>query len=516
MINSAARATRCSHVSQRWKVMGKYILALDQGTTSSRAMIFDCEGEVIAAAHVDLKQIFPRPGEVEQDPEEIWASQIKAAKNALARSCLKGSDIACIGVTNQRETTIIWDKRTGKALYNAIVWQCRRTTPICLKIIKEGWSHLIKDKTGLMVDPYFSGTKIKWILDNVKGVRKKAKIGEALFGNVDSWLIWRLTGGRTHATDYTNASRTMLFDIKKLKWDSEILELLKIPDIVLPTVKASSEEYGDTTTNLFGHRIPITGDAGDQQAALFGQCCFKPGMNKNTYGTGSFMLMNTGKTPVISKKGLLTTIAVGIDRSVDYALEGSVFIAGAAVQWLRDQMEFIANFEESEKCAQMVKDSGGVYVVPAFTGLGAPYWDPKARGLIIGITRGTSKNHIIRATLESIAFQVKDVLECMEEDSKINLIDIRADGGAASNDFLMQFQANISGIPVVRPFIRETTALGAAYLAGLAVDYWKNREELVEKWKVEKIFEPNMRTGDRENLIRGWKKAVIRSQHWAT
>lgn len=496
--------------------MDKYILALDQGTTNSKAIIFNQEGAIVTRAQKELKQIYPRPGEVEQNPQEIWSTQLEAATEALSNVGLSASNIACIGVSNQRETTIVWDKISGKALYNAIVWQCRRTTDICKQIQEEGWGSEVRKKTGLVIDPYFSGTKVKWILDNVKTVREKAEKGEAIFGNVDTWLIWKLTGGRAHITDYTNASRTMLFNIRKLIWDEDILEILNIPKCILPEVRSSSELYAETIPEIFGREIPITGDAGDQQASLFGQACFNPGMTKNTYGTGSFMLMNVGDKIVYSKSGLLTTIAVGIDDKVEYALEGSAFITGAAIQWLRDGMELIDDIADSEKYAKKVDNSGGVYVVPAFSGLGAPYWDPKARGLIVGLTRGINKNHIIRATLESIAYQVRDILECLEDDSGIKIKEMKVDGGAASNDFLMQFQADILEIPVVRPLIIETTALGTAYLAGLAIDYWENREELRDHWKMKKCFEPKMTKEERGKLIDGWKKAIERSKGWLT
>jgi len=496
--------------------MERYILALDQGTTSSRAIVFDRASNIVSASQKEFRQIYPRPGEVEHDPREIWTTQLEAAREALTRANLSASNIASIGVTNQRETTIVWNKKTGEPLYNAIVWQCRRTADICSQIKKNGWEAEIKRKTGLVVDPYFSGTKIKWILDNVDGAREKARKNEAIFGNVDTWLIWKLTGGRVRITDYTNASRTMLFDIKKLVWDDEILEMLGIPESILPEVRLSSEVYGETSSKIFGGEIPIAGDAGDQQAALFGQACFSQGMTKNTYGTGSFMLMNTGRKAVHSKSGLLTTIAAGLKDGVEYALEGSVFITGAAIQWLRDQMKLIRNAAESEQYAREVEDSGGVYVVPAFSGLGAPHWDPSARGIIVGITRGTTKNHVIRATLESIAYQVRDVLECMETDSGIRLSEIRVDGGAASNDFLMQFQSDVLGVPLTRPLITETTALGVAYLAGLAVDYWRDRGELARNWRVERRFEPIMAGEERRRLVSGWRKAVARAKGWAT
>jgi glycerol kinase len=496
--------------------MEKYILTLDQGTTNTRAIIFDREGNIISTAQRELRQIYPKPGEVEHDPHEIWGTQLEMAKEALHKAGLTASKIASIGVSNQRETTLLWDKKSGDALYNAIVWQCRRTNDLCQKIKETEWESEVKKKTGLIVDPYFSGTKVKWILDNVHKAREKAAKGEALFGTVDTWLIWNLTGGKVHVTDYTNASRTMLFNIGKLSWDEDILELLDIPQYILPEARSSSEVYGYTLPEYFGREIPIAGDAGDQQAALFGQKCFTPGTVKNTYGTGSFMLMNTGEKIIPSKSGLLTTIAIGIDGKVEYALEGSVFTTGAAVQWLRDEMNLIDHSAESEFYAKQVENSGGVYVVPAFSGLGAPYWDPNARGLIIGITRGTNKNHVIRATLESIAYQVKDVLKCMEDDSGMKLKDVRVDGGGSSNDFLMQFQADILGIPILRPLVTETTALGAAYLAGLAVKYWKNREELMGNWKIERFFKPRMTEEERDELLGGWRKAVARSRGWAS
>lgn len=496
--------------------MEKYVLTLDQGTTNSRAIIFNHEGNILSMAQRNVRQLYPKPGYVEHDPQELWSTQLDVAKKALHNAGLTASDIACIGVSNQRETTILWDKKSGEALHNAIVWQCRRTSEICRKIKEDGWEREFKKKTGLLVDPYFSGTKVKWILDNVNKAREKTERGDALFGTVDTWLIWKLTGGNAHITDYTNASRTMLFNIRKLSWDEDLLEILDIPACILPEVRSSSEVYGHTIPEHFGREIPIAGAAGDQQAALFGQTCFSPGMTKTTYGTGSFMLMNTGEKIVYSKSGLLTTIAVGLDDTVEYALEGSVFITGAAVQWLRDELNLIRHSAESEFYATKVENSGGVYVVPAFSGLGAPHWDPNARGLIIGITRGTNKHHIIRATLESIAYQIQDVLGCMEADAGINLKDIRVDGGAASNNFLMQFQADILGISVTRPLITETTALGAAYLAGLAVDYWKTRQELLRNWKLERCFTPRMTEETRDKLLDGWKKAVARSKGWVS
>ncbi|MCS3915223.1 glycerol kinase [Caldanaerobacter subterraneus subsp. tengcongensis MB4] len=470
--------------------MAKYVMALDQGTTSSRAIIFDHSGKMIASLNKEFRQIYPKPGWVEHDPMEIWESQIEVAKGVIEKAGIKPEDIAAIGITNQRETTVVWDKNTGKPIYNAIVWQCRRTAPICDDLKNKGFDKKIREKTGLVVDAYFSGTKVKWILDNVEGAREKAERGELLFGNIDTWLIWNLTRGKVHVTDYSNASRTMLFNIHELKWDKEILEELNVPENMLPEVKPSSHVYGYTDKSIFGVEIPIAGDAGDQQAALFGQACFKPGMAKNTYGTGCFMLMNTGEKAVPSKTGLLTTIAWGIDGKVEYALEGSIFITGAAIQWLRDELRIIDNAPQSEEYALKVEDTNGVYVVPAFVGLGAPYWDMYARGVIVGLTRGAKREHIIRATLESIAYQTRDVLEAMQEDSGIKLQALKVDGGASANNFLMQFQADILGVPVDRPQVIETTALGAAYLAGLAVGFWNSREEIEKNWNIDRRFEP--------------------------
>jgi glycerol kinase len=492
----------------------KYILALDQGTTSSRAIIFDHNGKVISVAQQEFTQIYPKPGWVEHDPEEILTSQINVAKQAIEKANINPKDIAAIGITNQRETTVVWEKDTGKPVYNAIVWQCRRTAPICDELKREGLENIIKEKTGLVIDAYFSGTKIKWILDNVPGVREKAEKGKVLFGNIDTWLIWNLTKGKVHVTDYSNASRTMIFNIHKLDWDEDILKHLQIPRAILPDPKPSSFIYGYTDKEIFGVEIPISGDAGDQQAALFGQACYKPGMVKNTYGTGCFMLMNTGEKAFASQHGLLTTIAWGINGKVDYALEGSVFITGAAIQWLRDGLKIIGTAAETEAMALSVQDSGGVYVVPAFVGLGAPYWDMYARGLIIGITRGTTREHIVRATLESIAYQTRDVLEAMIQDSGIKLQSLRVDGGAVVNNFLMQFQSDILGVPVERPVVNETTALGAAYLAGLAVGYWQSTEEIENLWQMDKKFEPKMSQEEREKLYKGWKKAVSRALKW--
>ena len=496
--------------------MGKYIMALDQGTTSSRAIIFGQDGSILGMAAKEFAQIYPRPGWVEHDPIEIWASQIEVAKEALRSAFLSPEDIAAIGITNQRETTIVWDRKTGKPLYNAIVWQCRRTAPICDELKAKGLGTVakIRQKTGLVIDAYFSGPKIKWILDNVEGVKEKAKKGEALFGTVDSWLIWNLTQGNVHATDYSNASRTMLFNINTLDWDEEILWEFGIPRAMLPQPMPSSHIYGTTAPDVFGAAVPIAGVAGDQQAALFGQTCFTPGMAKNTYGTGCFMLMHTGTKPVQSKSNLLTTIAWGLEGKVEYALEGSIFIAGAVIQWLRDELGLLDTAAQSEEYATKVPDNGGVYFVPAFVGLGAPYWDMYARGAIVGLTRGARKEHLVRAALEAIAYQTKDVLEAMQKDAGIGLAELRVDGGASVNNFLMQFQADILGVPVTRPKVIETTALGAAYLAGLAVGYWRDRKEIAANWQPDSIFKPNMEQKERERLYNEWKKAVTRALEW--
>lgn len=491
-----------------------YILALDQGTTSSRAILYDYEGQVVKTAQKEFTQIYPRAGWVEHDPMEIWGSQSGVASELLATTGISAEEIAAIGITNQRETTIVWDKKTGKPIYNAIVWQCRRTSEICDKLKAKGLEPLIRENTGLVIDAYFSGTKVKWILDNVEGARESAKKGELLFGNVDSWLIWNLTRGKVHVTDYSNASRTMLYNIKELKWDEQILKELDIPVSMLPEVKPSSFVYGVTDAKIFGGEIPIAGVAGDQQAALFGQACYSPGMVKNTYGTGCFMLMLTGERLVHSANGLLTTIAWGVKNKVEYALEGSIFIAGAAVQWLRDSMKIVYDAKDSEYFATRVEDSLGVYVVPAFVGLGAPYWDMYARGAILGLTRGATRNHIIRATLESIAYQTRDVLELMRNECGLELCDLRVDGGACANNFLMQFQADILGVPVERPEIIETTALGAAYLAGLAVGFWRDQSMITERRKVDRKFLPEMSADKREKLYKGWKKAVQRAMLW--
>lgn len=492
----------------------KFIIALDQGTTSSRCIIFNKQGEMVSVSQKEFAQIYPKPGWVEHDPMEIWATQLGVAQEALNKAGLDARDIGAIGITNQRETTVVWNKKTGEPVYNAIVWQCRRTSEYCDELKKQGFDKKIKEKTGLILDAYFSGTKIKWILDNVPGARQKAERGDLIFGNIDTWLIWKLTKGKVHVTDYTNASRTMLYNIHELKWDEDILKELNIPKAMLPQVKSSSEIYGKTNPSVIGGIIPIAGDAGDQQAALFGQMCCEEGMAKNTYGTGCFLLMNTGNRAVESKNGLLTTIAASYGENVQYALEGSVFIGGAVVQWLRDEFRMIKTAPESEKYANKVEDSNGVYLVPAFVGLGAPYWDAYARGTMVGITRGTKKEHIIRAALESMAYQTYDVLKAMEEDSGVKLQTLKVDGGACANDFLMQFQSDILDVEVQRPEIIETTALGAAYLAGLAVGYWKDKDDITENFRISKTFSPVMEEEKRENLINGWHKAVIRSKGW--
>lgn len=490
-------------------------MALDQGTTSSRAIIFDNKGEVVKVAQNEFTQYYPKTGWVEHDPMEIWGTQSGVAREVLETAGIRPEEIAAMGITNQRETTIVWDKTTGRPIYNAIVWQCRRTAAICDELKKKGLEDYIRNNTGLVVDAYFSGTKIKWILDNVEGAREKAENGELLFGNVDTWLIWNLTRGKVHVTDYSNASRTMIYNIKELKWDKKLLRELDIPASMLPEVRQSSEIYGVTDPHTFGGaEIPIAGIAGDQQAALFGQACFEPGMAKNTYGTGCFMLMNTGGEMITSKNGLLTTIAWGVDGKVEYALEGSIFVAGAIVQWLRDELRLITDASDSEYFANKVEDNNGVYIVPAFVGLGAPYWDMYARGTMVGLTRGSNREHIIRAALESIAYQTRDVLEAMQEDSGIELQTLKVDGGAVANNFLMQFQSDILGAPVYRPNIVETTAVGAAYLAGLAVGFWKSKDDIISRWSIDRIFEPEMEEGTKEQLYEGWKKAVTRSLEW--
>ncbi|MBQ7082092.1 MAG: glycerol kinase GlpK [Oscillospiraceae bacterium] len=494
--------------------MQKYIAALDQGTTSSRCIIFDKEQNVVGVSQKEYTQLYPQPGWVEHDPMEIYSSQYGVLMEVLAQSGIDPQEMAAIGITNQRETTILWDKNTGRPVYNAIVWQCRRTAGLCEALMKnEELTEYIKETTGLLIDAYFSATKIKWILDHVEGVREKAEKGDILFGTVDSWLIWKLTGGKVHVTDYTNASRTMLYNIKDLCWDERICRELDIPMNILPQVKNSSEVYG--TMNIQGVQVPIAGIAGDQQAALFGQTCFAEGNAKNTYGTGCFLLMNTGERMVRSKNGLLTTIAVGLDGKVEYALEGSVFVGGAVIQWVRDQLRFVTEAGDTEYFAQKVPDNGGVYIVPAFTGLGAPHWDMYARGAVLGITRGTTREHIIRAALESIAYQSSDVLFAMEEDTGIRLENLRVDGGASANRFMMQFQSDIMGRTVLRPAIAETTALGAAFLAGLAVGVWKDKEEIRATWVAKNRYEPQMEEETRRKLLRKWYKAVEKSRDWA-
>ena len=495
--------------------MSKYVMALDAGTTSNRCIIFNEKGEMCSVAQKEFTQYFPKPGWVEHDANEIWSSQLGVAVEAMAKLGIGADDIAAIGITNQRETTIVWDKSTGEPVYNAIVWQCRRTSEYCDTLKDKGLTDKFREKTGLIIDAYFSGTKLKWILDNVDGVRERAEKGELLFGTVETWLIWKLTKGKAHVTDYSNASRTLLFNIKDLTWDKEILEELNIPESMLPEPKPSSYVYGYSDASFFGKEIPISGAAGDQQAALFGQTCFNPGEAKNTYGTGCFMLMNTGETPVYSNNGLVTTIAWGLDGKVNYALEGSIFVAGASIQWLRDELRIIESAADSEYMAKKVKDTNGCYVVPAFTGLGAPYWDQYARGTIVGLSRGVNKYHIIRATLESIGYQVNDVLHAMKADSGIDLAALKVDGGASANDFLMQFQSDIINAPVKRPSCVETTAMGAAYLAGLAVGYWGSKEDVIKNWAIDKVFTPAMDGEDREEKIKGWNKAVKCSFGWA-
>lgn len=493
----------------------KYIVALDQGTTSSRAIIFDHDQNIISTSQKEFTQIYPKEGWVEHDPMEIWATQYGVLQEAMAKKNISPEDVAAIGITNQRETTIIWDKNTGRPVHNAIVWQCRRTASICDSLKEtDGFEDYVRQNTGLVIDAYFSATKIKWILDNVEGAREKAERGDLLFGTVDTWLLWNLTDREVFVTDYTNASRTMLFNIKTLRWDEKILEMLDIPASMLPQVKNSSQVYGYAGLGQQGRKVPVAGIAGDQQAALFGQACFEQGQAKNTYGTGCFILMNTGEKFVKSSNGLLTTIAIGIDDRVTYALEGSVFIAGAVVQWLRDELRLIDSASETERLAQSVSDSGGVYLVPAFTGLGAPHWDMYARGIITGITRGTGRSHIVRAALESIAYQTRDVLDAMMQDTGINLKSLKVDGGASQNNFLMQFQADILGKEVDRPVVTETTALGAAYLAGLATGFWKSRDEIAQKWSMDRKFMPVMNIDEREARYSKWKKAVTRATLW--
>lgn len=493
----------------------KYVLALDQGTTSSRCILFDKSGQIVGMAQKEFTQLYPQPGWVEHNPREIWSSQLAVAIEAIAGIGASAENIAAIGITNQRETTIIWDRETGEPIYNAIVWQCRRTSDMIDKVVAEGKSDMIKAKTGLVPDAYFSGSKIGWILDHVPGSREKAKEGKLCFGTVDTWLIWNLTKGRVHITDYTNASRTMLFDIHKLEWDDELLALFDIPREMLPEVVPSSYNFGETDTSVFGGPIPITGVAGDQQAALFGQCCFKKGDAKNTYGTGCFLLMNTGNEPIVSNNGLVTTIAASTEDSVEYALEGSVFVAGASIQWLRDSMKMIDSASQSEEYASGSYDTAGVYIVPAFTGLGAPHWNQYARGTIVGVTRGCRKEHFIRATLESIAYQTQEVLKAMEEDAGVELQELKVDGGASANNFLMKFQSDIVNCIVRRPRCIETTALGAAYLAGLKTGYWKDKEDICTNWIQGREFNPTMEADERKQLIKGWKRAVRAAIAWA-
>ncbi|MDR2484619.1 MAG: glycerol kinase GlpK [Treponema sp.] len=494
--------------------MSKFLIAIDQGTTSSRSIVFDKQGNIIQVAQKEFTQIFPKPGWVEHDPMEIWSTQLGVLTEAKLRAGVDAKDIAAIGITNQRETTVVWEKETGKPVYNAIVWQCRRTAEYCDTLKVKGFDKKIKEKTGLIVDAYFSGTKIRWILENVPGARSRAEKGELLFGNIDTWLVWNLTKGKAHVTDYSNASRTMLYNIHKLEWDEEILKELNIPRGMLPEVKPSSYVYGKTDTEYLGGEVPIAGIAGDQQAALFGQCCFEAGTVKNTYGTGCFILMNTGTKAVESKNGLLTTIAWGADNKVEYALEGSVFVAGASIQWLRDGLRIVDSAPQSDIIAESVPDTGGVYVVPAFVGLGAPYWDQYARGTVAGLTRGTTREHFVRATLESLAYQSYDVIKAMEADAGVPIKAIRVDGGASNSNFLMQFQADILNTDVVRPKIVESTALGAVYLAGLAVGFYTDKSDIVKNVAVDKVFASSIQEGQRTKLIAGWEEAVKRSLRW--
>lgn len=489
--------------------MEKFILSLDQGTTSSRAILFNKEGKIVHTAQKEFTQHFPHPGWVEHNPQEIWGSILAVVASCLSEASIEPEQIASIGITNQRETTVVWEKETAKPIYNAIVWQSRQTSEICDELKEKGYNEMVRSKTGLLIDAYFSGTKVKWILDNVDGAREKAENGELLFGTIDTWLVWKLTGGKVHVTDYSNASRTLMYNIHELKWDEELLDMLTVPKSMLPEVRPSSEVYGHTVDHhFFGQNIPIAGVAGDQQAALFGQACFSEGMAKNTYGTGCFMLMNTGEKAVASDCGLLTTIAWGLNGKVEYALEGSIFVAGSAIQWLRDGMRMFQDASESEEYASRVASTEGVYVVPAFVGLGTPYWDSEVRGAVFGLTRGTTKEHFVRATLESLAYQTKDVLCAMEADSGIELKTLRVDGGAVKNNFLMQFQGDILGVPVERPEVNETTALGAAYLAGLAVGFWKDQSEIAKQWNMDRCFTPAMEATTSEELYTGWKKAI--------
>ncbi|HHX52516.1 MAG TPA: glycerol kinase GlpK [Erysipelothrix sp.] len=492
--------------------MGKYVIALDAGTTSNRTIVFNKDREIVSVAQSEFTQIYPKPGWVEHDATEIWATQSGVLNEAIAKAGIRPEEIDSLGITNQRETTVVWEKDTGRPIYNAIVWQSRQTSDICDKMKEDGLLEYVRDNTGLEIDAYFSATKIRWILDHVEGAQERAERGELLFGTIDTWLIWKLTDGAVHVTDYTNASRTMIYNIKNLEWDKKLLEYLRIPEAMLPEVRNSSEVYGEA--NIGGHKVPIAGAAGDQQAALFGQTCFKPGMAKNTYGTGAFLLMNTGENAVASENGLVTTIAVGVDNKVEYALEGSIFVAGAVIQWLRDELKIVEASLDTEYFAEKVEDNGGVYIVPAFTGLGAPHWDAYARGAIFGLTRGANKNHLIRAALESIAFQTADILLAMEKDSGVKLAALQVDGGASMNNFLMQFQSDVLDTIVRRPKNTETTALGAAMLAGLATGFFASKEELAETFEMDKEFTPNMEAAQRDRLMRNWHKAVKRSLEW--
>ncbi len=495
--------------------MEKYVMAIDAGTTSNRAILFDRSGKICSMAQKEFTQYYPEPGWVEHDASEIWFTQLGVCVDALAKAGVSADSIAAIGITNQRETTIVWDKNTGNPICNAIVWQCRRTSEYCDSLVERGLTDMIREKTGLIIDAYFSATKLHWILENVPGARERAEAGQLLFGTVETWLIWKLTKGAVHATDYSNAARTMMFNINTLEWDDDILRELDIPKCMLPTPMPNSCVYGMTDASFFGGEIPISGAAGDQQAALFGQTCFEKGEAKNTYGTGCFLLMNTGDKPIRSENGLVTTIAWGIDGKVTYALEGSIFVAGAAIQWLRDELHLIDSAAESERLAEVVDDTAGCYVVPAFTGLGAPYWDQYARGVIVGLTRGVNKNHIVRATLESIAYSTHEVLSAMEADSGIKLSSLKVDGGASANNLLMQIQSDIAATTVIRPSCIETTAMGAAYLAGLAVGYWNDRADVLSNWQKDKEFAPQITDTDRQERLRGWKKAVKCAQGWA-
>ncbi len=495
--------------------MAKYVMALDQGTTSCRTILFDKDGHICSMAQKEFKQIYPQPGWVEHDPMEIWASQLSVSTEAMLKIGAKPQDVAAIGITNQRETTIVWNRHTGVPVYNAIVWQCRRTADRIKQLEADGLAGYVHEVTGLIPDAYFSASKVAWILDNVEGARAAAEAGDLIFGTIDTWLIWQMSQGKIHVTDYTNAARTMMFDIHNLCWDQKILDYFGIPASMLPEVKPSSCVYGETSTDVPGGIMPIAGAAGDQQAALFGQCCFEAGDVKNTYGTGGFILMNTGRTAALSTNGLLTTIAATADESVQYAVEGSIFVAGAGIQWLRDEMKLIEKSSDSEKFAKSVEDTNGVYLVPAFTGIGAPYWDPYARGTVVGITRGTNRAHFIRATLESMCYQTRDIIDIMREESGVNIPNLKVDGGASKNDFLMQFQADMLGVDVVRPACVETTALGAAYLAGLAVGFWSGPEDVCRHWEPDRTFTPTMEEARRERLLDGWHRAVERSLAWA-